>query len=202
MTPSSLNFKKLNGLIPAVIQHYQTSQVLMVGFMNEEAYTQTKETQKVTFYSRTKERLWTKGETSGNFLHVKNILVDCDQDTLLIKADPVGPTCHTGDYSCFQEAPADFDITFLQTLFDLIKTRKQDMPAGSYTTSLFEEGLDRITQKVGEEAIETVIASKNDDQPEFIGESSDLLYHLMVLLVEKNVDMSEIIGKLKERHTK
>lgn len=200
MNPSTLNFTKLNGLIPAVIQHYQTGQVLMVGFMNEEAYTQTKETKKVTFYSRTKEKLWTKGETSGNFLNVKNILMDCDNDTLLIKVDPVGPTCHKGDYTCFKEDPADFDISFIQTIFDLIKTRKQDMPVGSYTTSLFTEGLDRITQKVGEEAIETVIASKNDDMPEFIGEASDLLYHLMVLLVAKGVDMSDIVGKLKERH--
>lgn len=199
---TSLNFSKLDGLIPAVVQHYQTNQVLMVGFMNKESVEKTLELEKVTFYSRSKKRLWTKGETSKNYLCVKDIIADCDNDTLLIKADPMGSTCHKGDFSCFQESPEDFSITFIQNLFDLIQDRKKKMPEGSYTTSLFAEGLDRIAQKVGEEGVETVIAAKNDDRDDFIGEASDLLFHLMVLLVEKEVDMKDVVKKLKERHGK
>ena len=193
-----IDFAKLNGLVPAIIIDDVTGQVLMLGFMNEEAYQKTIDEKKVTFFSRSKNRLWTKGETSGNFLNLIDIKTDCDNDTLLIRALPQGNTCHLDQYSCF-----DMDknsLLFLQKLSDLIKTRKKEMPEGSYTTKLFERGENRIIQKVGEEAIETVIAAKNNDKEEIVNETADLMYHLLVMLAERNIDLHEITDKLVERH--
>lgn len=204
MDIEQLDFEKSGGLIPAIIQDAKTYQVLMLGYMNREAVEKTIEEQKVTFYSRSKERLWTKGETSGNYLDLVDIQKDCDSDTLLILANPHGPTCHTGEKSCFFEK--DFSpshkLHFLADLENLIQGRKENMPEDSYTTYLFEKGIDQIAQKVGEEAVETVIASKNDDREEFINESADLIYHLLVLLTEKGIALDTVIGKLEDRHKK
>lgn len=194
-----LDFDKLNGLIPAIIIDDSTKQVLMLGFMNKEAVQKTNETGKVTFFSRTKNALWIKGETSGNYLFVVNILTDCDNDTLLIYANPAGPTCHTGNYSCFDISKNE-STEFLFKLEKVIRQRKAEMPEGSYTTSLFKRGENRIIQKVGEEAVETVIAAKNNDKEELVNEVSDLVYHLLVLLAEKNISLSEIIENLEKRH--
>lgn len=194
-----LDFAKLNGLIPAIITDADSGNVLMLGFMNKEALEKTIMTKKVTFFSRTKNRLWTKGETSGNCLTLVNIKTDCDNDTLLINANPAGPTCHTGSYSCFGDQE-NFRSHFLYDLYDLIQSRKSEMPSGSYTTSLFERGENRIIQKVGEEAVETVIAAKNNDKEEIINETSDLLYHLLVMLAERNISLSEVVSNLKSRH--
>jgi phosphoribosyl-ATP pyrophosphohydrolase/phosphoribosyl-AMP cyclohydrolase len=196
MTP---DFDKMDGLIPAIIQDAQTNTVLMLGFMNEEAYRATVGSGKVTFYSRTKQRLWTKGETSGHFLHVVNILSDCDNDTLLIKANPVGPVCHTGAETCFGEANRE-GIFFLQYLQDFITRRFIEKPEGSYTTSLFNEGINRMAQKVGEEAVETVIEATNGTDSRFIYEASDLIYHLIVLLTGKGFSIKDLAGELKKRH--
>jgi len=193
-----LNFKKLSGLIPAVVIDESTEQVLMVGFMNNEAFTRTIETKRVTFFSRTKNALWTKGETSGNFLNLVDIKKDCDNDSLLIFAKPVGPTCHTGDYSCFGVEKSN--INFLNRLSALIKDRKVNLPQNSYTTKLFKEGANRIIQKVGEEAIETVIAAKNRDKNEIVNETADLIYHLFVMLAEQNIELENVVNKLVERH--
>jgi phosphoribosyl-ATP pyrophosphohydrolase/phosphoribosyl-AMP cyclohydrolase len=198
MNKDNLNFDKLNGLIPAIIVDEYSNQVLMLGFMNEEAYNKTAETGKVTFYSRTKNRLWTKGETSGNYLFVKKIVTDCDNDSLLIYVNPLGNTCHLGNYSCF--GLEKNSTHFFNLLFNLIKQRKLELPENSYTTKLFLRGENRIIQKVGEEAIETVIAAKNNDKEEIINEVSDLIYHLFVMLVQKGIDLNEISEKLIERH--
>ena len=195
---SKLNFEKLNGLIPAIIVDNSNSQVLMLGFMNKESLEKTLETNLVTFYSRTKKALWTKGETSGNYLKLINILPDCDNDTLLVYAEPQGPTCHTGNYSCFNINNIK-SLNFLNELFNLIKERKEKLPENSYTAKLFKEGANRIIQKVGEEAIETVIAAKNKDKNEIINETSDLIYHLFVMLAELDIDFSEIVDNLKKR---
>ena len=195
---STLNFEKLNGLIPAIIVDNSNSQVLMLGFMNKESLEKTLETNLVTFYSRTKKALWTKGETSGNYLKLINILPDCDNDTLLVYAEPQGPTCHTGNYSCFNINNIK-SLNFLNELFNLIKERKEKLPENSYTAKLFKEGANRIIQKVGEEAIETVIAAKNKDKNEIINETSDLIYHLFVMLAELDIDFSEIVDNLKKR---
>lgn len=192
----NLNFQKDNGLVTAVIQDNDSGTVLMVGYQNREAVEQTAKTSQVTFWSRTKERLWTKGEESGNFLKVKSAQVDCDKDTILYLVEAPKATCHTGSFSCFGKQTS---FEFLSQLFQLIRDRKDNMPEGSYTTSLFEEGLDRIAQKVGEEAVETVIASKNNDKKAFLNESADLLFHLMVLCAEKNVDFCEVVERLKSR---
>jgi phosphoribosyl-ATP pyrophosphohydrolase/phosphoribosyl-AMP cyclohydrolase len=194
-----LNFKKMDGLIPAIVQDAQTNVVLMLGFMNEEAYNQTVETKKVTFYSRTKQRLWTKGETSGNFLNIVKILVDCDNDTLLIKANPAGPACHTGADTCFGEENGD-GIYFLQYLQDFITKRYREKPEGSYTTSLFEKGINRMAQKVGEEAVETVIEAINGTNGGLIYEASDMIYHLIVLLTSKGLSINDLAKELKKRH--
>lgn len=194
-----LDFNKLGGLIPAVIQDIQTNRVLMLGFMNEEAYRKTLETKQVTFFSRTKQRLWTKGETSGNFLHVVKILADCDNDTLLVKVKPVGAVCHTGADTCFGESNAT-DLFFLGYLQDFIDRRREEMPDGSYTTSLFRKGINRITQKVGEEAVETVIEALNGTDEGFIYEAADLVYHLIVLLASKGYRLEDLAGELKKRH--
>lgn len=195
----NLDFNKLGGLIPAIIQDAQTNVVLMLGFMNEDAYRKTVETKQVTFYSRIKQRLWTKGETSGNFLNVVNILVDCDNDTLLIKVNPVGPACHTGADTCFGETNQD-GIYFLQYLQEFITRRFVEKPEGSYTTSLFEKGVNRMAQKVGEEAVETVIEATNGTDENFIYEASDLIYHLIVLLTSKGYSLETLARELKKRH--
>jgi len=194
-----LDFKKTGGLIPAIIQDEQTNKVLMLGFMNEEALEITQTTGKVTFFSRTKNRLWTKGEVSGNFLNVVSITDDCDHDTLLIKVNPVGPVCHTGSDTCFQEKNED-NILFLKYLQDFIVRRQQEMPENSYTTSLFKEGIGLIAQKVGEEAIETIIEALKEGEERLLYEASDLLYHLIVLLTHKGFRIEDLANELKKRH--
>jgi phosphoribosyl-AMP cyclohydrolase / phosphoribosyl-ATP pyrophosphohydrolase len=200
MEDIQLDFTKLNGLIPAVIQDNTTLKVLMLGFMNEEAVAKTEETGKVTFFSRTKNRLWTKGEESGNFLDVVSIDSDCDNDTLLIKVNPVGPVCHTGDDTCWGEENEESDILFLEYLQDFIDQRKQEMPEGSYTTSLFKSGTRKIVQKVGEEAVETIIGAMAEDDENFLYEGADLLYHLIVLLSHKGYRIEDLARELKKRH--
>ena len=195
-----LDFDKMNGLVPAIIQDNETCKVLMLGFMNKEAYDKTVETGKVTFFSRTKNRLWTKGEESGNFLHVVSIKADCDNDTLLIQVNPVGPVCHTGDDTCWGETNSN-DIQFLAYLQDFIDKRKKEMPEGSYTTSLFNKGINRMAQKVGEEAVETVIEATNGTDDRLIYEGSDLIYHLIVLLTSKGYRIEDLARELKERHS-
>jgi phosphoribosyl-ATP pyrophosphohydrolase/phosphoribosyl-AMP cyclohydrolase len=199
-----MDFKKLNGLIPAIIQDAETAIVLMLGFMNSEALERTRKEGKVTFFSRTKNRLWTKGEESGNFLHVVEILEDCDQDTLLIKVNPAGPVCHTGSDTCFNEEnnslPNLAGISFIADLQKLIHERKATMPEGSYTTSLFNAGINKIAQKVGEEAVELVIESKDNKDELFLNEAADLLYHILVLLAAKGKDISDVVSVLEHRH--
>ena len=195
-----IDFDKLNGLVPAIILDNLTNQVLMLGFMNKDALTATIEKKKVVFYSRTKNKLWMKGETSNNFLNVISVKTDCDFDTLLIYAKPDGPTCHKGSYSCFESINKD-NTYFLNYLNQLVKQRKIDLPENSYTTKLFTKGSNRIIQKLGEESIETIIAAKNGDKDELINEVSDLLFHLMVLLVDQGVELDEIVSNLMERHS-
>ena len=195
-----MDFNKLNGILPAIVQDAKSQKVLMLGFMNPEALELTRKLGKVTFYSRTRERLWTKGEESGNFLFVEEILEDCDRDSLLIKAKPAGPVCHTGSDTCFEEK--NQDENFLQQLQDLIHQRKEEMPEGSYTTSLFQKGLNKITQKVGEEAVELLIEAKDDNDDLFLNEAADLVYHLLVLLAAKGKDIREVVSLLEERHRK
>lgn len=196
-----IDFKKGDGLVPAIIQDWSTNKVLMLGYMNEEALKQTKAEGKVTFFSRTKDRLWTKGETSGNFLHVKEIMVDCDKDTILIKAQPDGPTCHTGADTCFDESNSA-NALFLHFLQDVIVERKKSTAAKSYTKLLFDKGINKIAQKVGEEAVELVIEAKDSDENLFKNEAADLLFHLLVLLEAKEVKLEQVIDVLKERHMK
>jgi phosphoribosyl-ATP pyrophosphohydrolase/phosphoribosyl-AMP cyclohydrolase len=194
-----LDFEKTGGLIPAIIQDSKTNKVLMLGYMNEEAFTLTRETGKVTFFSRSKNRLWMKGETSGNTLEVVDMLIDCDNDTLLVKAVPAGPVCHTGNDTCFNERNAE-DILFLKHLQDFVERRRQEMPEGSYTTSLFTKGVNRMAQKVGEEAVETVIEATNGTEEGFIYEASDLIYHLIVLLTSKGLRLEDLSRELMKRH--
>jgi len=198
---SQINFQKQGGLVPAIIQDNETQKVLMLGFMNEEAIEKTMEVGKVTFFSRTKNRLWTKGEESGNFLNVVSVLIDCDDDTLLIKVNPVGPVCHTGNDTCFDEVNSKNNVQFLTHLQDFIDKRKAEMPEGSYTTSLFKAGTRKITQKVGEEAVETIIGAMANDDENFLYESADLIYHLIVLLTHKGYRIEDIISELKRRHS-
>ncbi len=195
----TIDFQKSDGLVPAIIQDILTSKVLMLGYMNEEALAKTNETGKVTFFSRTKNRLWTKGEESGNFLMVKEVLVDCDNDTLLIKVNPVGPVCHTGSDTCWNESNAG-DFAFVNFLQGFIQKRFVEMPEGSYTTSLFNKGLNRMAQKVGEEAVETVIEATNGTEEGFLYEASDLLFHLIVLLTSKGYSLDDLGRELKKRH--
>lgn len=195
-----LDYTKMNGLIPAVIQDNTTLKVLMLGFMNIEAVAKTEETGQVTFFSRTKNRLWTKGEESGNFLNVVSVAPDCDNDTLLIKVNPVGPVCHTGADTCWGEENEESDILFLEYLQDFIDQRKVEMPEGSYTTSLFESGTRRMAQKVGEEAVETIIGAMAEDDENFLYEGADLLYHLIVLLSHKGYRIEDLARELKKRH--
>lgn len=189
------------GLIPAIIQDAKTQKVLMLGYMNEEAYLKTIAEKRVTFFSRSKNRLWTKGETSENFLEVVNIKVDCDQDTILIQANPEGPTCHTGADTCFNEPNQD-NAAWLDYLKQVIRSRKNETAEKSYTASLFQKGTHKIAQKVGEEAVELVIEAlmKNDDL--FKGEAADLLFHLLVLLEDRGIGLEEVIKLLQERHQK
>ncbi|MBT1704541.1 bifunctional phosphoribosyl-AMP cyclohydrolase/phosphoribosyl-ATP diphosphatase HisIE [Chryseosolibacter indicus] len=195
----NIDFQKLNGLVPCIVQDANTKNVLMLGFMNEEAFNKTIREKRVTFYSRTKNRLWTKGETSGNFLEVHDILVDCDSDSILIKAHPIGPVCHTGADTCFNESNKDFSLL---TLESIIQDRKKNPKKGSYTTSLFESGINKIAQKVGEEAVEIVIEAKDNNKELFLNESADLLYHFLVLLVQKGFSLSDVVEILKKRHSK
>lgn len=196
----NIDFSKLNGLIPAVIQDADTMNVLMVGFMNEEAYQKTIETKKVTFFSRTRQRLWTKGEESGHFLHLVDIKNDCDNDTLLVKVHPEGPTCHTGTDTCWGEKNEHNPLLFLSELQDFIEKRHEEMPEGSYTTSLFRDGLNRMAQKVGEEALEAVIEAVNGTNDRLIYEASDMFYHLIVLLTAKGLRIEDVVSELESRH--
>ena len=195
----TLDFSKMDGLVPAIIQDYKTQKVLMLGFMNEEAYNQTKETGKVTFWSRTKNRLWTKGETSGNFLNVVSMEADCDNDTLLIKVNPTGPVCHTGADTCWGEKNEN-PLAFLGELQRFIEKRYEEMPEGSYTTSLFQSGVGRMAQKVGEEAVESVIEAMACNNERLIYEASDMIYHLMVLLTSKGLKFEDLATELQKRH--
>ena len=194
------DFDKMDGLVPAIIQDSYTQKVLMLGFMNKEAYEKTLETGKVTFYSRTKQRLWTKGETSGNFLEVVSVKNDCDNDTLLIQVHPKGPVCHTGTDTCWGEKNEQ-DIMFLKELQDFIDKRHEEMPEKSYTTSLFKSGVNKMAQKVGEEAVETIIEACNGTDERLIYEGADLLYHLIVLLTSKGYRIEDLARELKERHS-
>jgi len=195
----TIDFNKMGGLVPAIIQDSKTLKVLMLGYMNQEAYQKTVDTGKVTFYSRTRKTLWTKGETSGNFLHVVSITNDCDGDTLLIKANPDGPVCHTGADTCWNEDNSN-PIMFLTELQRFIEKRHTEMPEGSYTTSLFKDGCHRMAQKVGEEALEAVIEAVAGNNERLIYEASDMLYHLIVLLTSKGLTIEDLARELAQRH--
>ena len=195
-----IDFQKCGGLVPAIIQDATTKVVLMLGYMNEESLKKTEETGLVTFYSRSRQCLWTKGETSGNCLHVVSIKSDCDNDTLLIQARPDGPTCHTGTDTCWGEENKLNPLLFLSELSDFIEKRHCEMPEGSYTTSLFKDGLNRMAQKVGEEALELVIEATNGTNERLIYEGSDMLYHLIVLLTSKGLRIEDMAKELMERH--
>ncbi len=188
------------GLIPAIIQDDQTGKVLMLGYMNEEAFDQTKATGLVTFYSRSKQRIWVKGESSSNYLRLVSWSLDCDEDALLIKANPDGPTCHTGSDTCWKEENKESDLQFLSQLESVIHDRHENPDDESYTTSLFQSGTHKIAQKVGEEAVELVIESLRSDDGLFLGEAADLLFHYLVLLKDRNMDLSQVIDVLKARH--
>ena len=196
----TIDFEKMGGLVPAIIQDATTRKVLMLGFMNEEAYQKTIATNHVTFWSRTRNTLWTKGETSGNFLNLVDIKVDCDNDTLLVQARPDGPTCHKGTDTCWGEQNEQNPLLFLTELQDFINKRKQEMPEGSYTTKLFSEGINKIAQKVGEEALETVIEATNGTNDHLVYEASDLLYHLLVMLANKGLRIEDVASELQKRH--
>ena len=196
----SIDFKKMDGLVPAIIQDSKSQKVLMLGFMNEEAYKKTVETGKVTFFSRTRNTLWTKGETSGNFLNLVDVKLDCDKDTLLIQVDPVGPVCHTGADTCWNEKNEVNPLLFLTYLQDFIEKRHEEMPEGSYTTSLFKDGINRMAQKVGEEALEAVIEATNGTNERLVYEGSDFLYHLIVLLTAKGLRIEDLAKELQVRH--
>ena len=198
----TIDFQKLNGLVPAIIQDAATQKVLMMGYMNAEALTKTCTEGVVTFYSRSKSRLWTKGESTANFLHAVSIKVDCDGDTLLIQANPAGPTCHTGADTCWQEENNFKDVNFLKYLETVIQNRKLEDPSvsKSYTTALFAKGINKVAQKVGEEAVELVIEAKDDNKDLFLGEAADLMYHYLILLAAKNFTLEDVVEVLKVRH--
>ena len=196
----NIDFKKMGGLVPAIIQDADTRKVLMLGFMNEEAYQKTIDTGHVTFWSRTRETLWTTGETSGHFLNLVDIKADCDNDTLLVQVHPIGPTCHTGTDTCWGEENKQNPLLFLTELQDFINLRHEEMPEGSYTTSLFNKGINKIAQKVGEEALETVIEATNGTAEHLVYEASDLLYHLLVMLTEKGLRIEDVAQELQKRH--
>ncbi len=195
----TIDFAKANGLVPAIIQDATTNKVLMLGFMNEEAFQKTQNEKRVTFFSRTKNRLWTKGEESGNYLNVVSIQIDCDNDTLLIKVNPVGAVCHTGADTCWNEKNDKGNLGFLIELEQTIESRKNSPSQSSYTSKLFAEGINKVAQKVGEEAIEMVIESKDDDNDLFLNESADLLFHYLILLQAKGFKLQDVIAKLEAR---
>ncbi|MEZ9996887.1 bifunctional phosphoribosyl-AMP cyclohydrolase/phosphoribosyl-ATP diphosphatase HisIE [Vibrio lentus] len=196
-----IDWEKVGGLVPAIVQDYQSSQVLMMGYMNPAALEKTGETGQVTFFSRTKERLWTKGETSGNVLQLQNIALDCDNDTLLVKVNPIGPTCHTGTTTCWDgDKQEESQMVWLHQLEQLLAARKDADPESSYTASLYARGTKRISQKVGEEGVEVALAATSGDKAELVCESADLIYHLMVLLQDQGLSMNDVVNKLKERH--
>jgi phosphoribosyl-ATP pyrophosphohydrolase/phosphoribosyl-AMP cyclohydrolase len=195
-----IDFEKGGGLVPAIIQDAVTKNVLMLGYMNQEALDKTLETKKVTFWSRSRNCLWTKGETSGNFLHMVDIKIDCDNDTLLVKANPDGPTCHTGTDTCWGEVNEQNPLLFLTELQDFINRRHDEKPEGSYTTKLFKDGINKIAQKVGEEALETVIEATNGTSEHLVYEASDLLYHLVVMLASKGLRIEQVAEELHKRH--
>lgn len=199
MTDLKINYSKLNGLVPCIVQDLRTRRVLMLGFMNEEAYQKTVREKRVTFYSRSKQRLWTKGETSGHYLELADIILDCDNDTLLIKVNPAGPVCHTGADTCFQEKNEVWDFHALEAI---IHDRKSNPQKGSYTNKLLEAGINKVAQKVGEEAVELVIEAKDDNRELFLGEASDLMYHYIVLLAAKGYSLNDVLEVLKKRHLK
>ena len=192
-----IDFNKTGGLVPVIIQDEQTLEVLMLGYMNQDAYDKTAQENIVTFFSRTKNRLWTKGETSNNFLHVKSMSIDCDNDTILIKVKPDGPTCHTGDRSCFK---TEYNQNFILELENIIADRYENPVEGSYVNKLRKKGLNKIAQKVGEESVETVIAALAETEVDMINESSDLIFHLLVLLREKGLTLETIAKNLEQRH--
>ena len=195
----TIDFSKSAGLVPVIIQNEQTLEVLMLGYMNEEAFKKTESEKIVTFFSRSKQRLWTKGEKSGNFFNVKSMNIDCDNDTLLIKVKPVGPACHTGARSCFKTS---YNQNFLFKLESIVNNRYEHPVEGSYVNKLRSRGLNKIAQKVGEEGVETVIAALNETREDLINESSDLLFHLMILLREKNISLETVAKNLEGRHSK
>ncbi|MEZ9424623.1 bifunctional phosphoribosyl-AMP cyclohydrolase/phosphoribosyl-ATP diphosphatase HisIE [Vibrio lentus] len=196
-----INWEKVDGLVPAIVQDYQSSQVLMMGYMNPAALEKTGETGQVTFFSRTKERLWTKGETSGNVLQLQNMSLDCDNDTLLVKVNPIGPTCHTGTTTCWDgDKQEESQMVWLHQLEQLLAARKDADPESSYTASLYARGTKRISQKVGEEGVEVALAATSGDKAELVCESADLIYHLMVLLQDQGLSMNDVVNKLKERY--
>jgi phosphoribosyl-AMP cyclohydrolase / phosphoribosyl-ATP pyrophosphohydrolase len=195
----NINFQKMNGLVPAIIQDAESGTVLMLGFMNVDALSRTMEEQQVTFWSRTKSRLWKKGETSGNYLDVVSINIDCDGDALLVEVRPRGPVCHTGHRSCFGKGGSSRGLPVIQKLFSIIQERKKKLPEGSYTAKLFRQGVARIGQKVGEEAVELAIAAQHQDSQRCVEESADLLYHLLVLLAEKEITLSQVSDELEKR---
>ncbi len=194
-----IDFKKMDGLIPAVVQDAFTGKVLMLVYMNEAALAKTEESGRVTFFSRSKNRLWTKGETSGNFLEVVSMQEDCDGDAILVKAKPLGPVCHTGADTCFAEDNHTSQTAFIDHLRGIIKERKENPNSGSYTSSLFGKGINKLAQKVGEEAVELVIEAKDDNKELFLGEAADLLFHYLVLLEAKNYSLDEVVEVLKQR---
>lgn len=196
---NKLDWNKGNGLLPAIVQDARSGAVLMLGYMNAEALAQTRQRGKVTFYSRSKHRLWTKGETTGHHLLVKSVRADCDNDTLLIQAEPAGPTCHRGTRSCFGDG-SEPGLAFLAVLDALVAQRAHELPGGSYTTALFEKGVRRIAQKVGEEGVETVLAATTGDDAELLDESADLLFHLIVLLRARGKSLSDVVDCLRARH--
>ena len=195
-----IDFEKMGGLVPAIIQDAKTKTVLMLGYMNKEAYEKTTHTGKVTFFSRSRQCLWTKGETSGNFLEIVDIMVACDNDTLLVKVNPTGPTCHKGTDTCWGEKNEVNPLLFLTYLQDFINTRHEEMPEGSYTTSLFKDGINRMAQKVGEEALEAVIEACNGTNGRLIYEGADMIYHLIVLLTSKGLRIEDLAKELQVRH--
>ena len=195
-----IDFGKCGGLVPAIIQDATTNKVLMLGYMNQEALDKTKATGLVTFFSRSRQTLWTKGETSDNYLKLVDMKIDCDNDTLLVKANPTGPVCHTGTDTCWGETNESSSLTFLAQLQDFIEKRHEEMPEGSYTTSLFRDGLNRMAQKVGEEALELVIEATNGSNERMVYEGADMLYHLIVLLTSKGLRIEDLASELRERH--
>nr|WP_320119086.1 bifunctional phosphoribosyl-AMP cyclohydrolase/phosphoribosyl-ATP diphosphatase HisIE [uncultured Marinifilum sp.] len=198
---NQIDFEKGDGLVPAIIQDVKTQKVLMLGYMSKESYEKTIESGKVTFFSRSKQRLWTKGEESGNFLNLKDLSLDCDNDTLLIKVDPVGPVCHKGTDTCWAEDNRESSIDFLLQLQQVIEERKKNLSEKSYTASLFQKGINKIAQKVGEEAVELVIEAKDNDEELFMGEAADLMFHYLVLLVAKDYKLEQVVDVLKNRHS-